>query len=62
VINFDRQGHIENGWRDNLSKSLSLTDASTLDWYTKETGYNNDIQSISDFLSPDLARAIYPIR
>jgi hypothetical protein len=62
VINFDRQGHIENGWRDNLSKSLSLTDASTLDWYTKETGYNNDIQSISDFLSPDLGTADLPYK
>jgi hypothetical protein len=62
AINFDRQGHIENGWRDNLSKSLSLTDASTLDWYTKETGYNNDIQSISDFLSPDLGTGDLPYK
>jgi hypothetical protein len=35
VINYDKRGHIENGWRDNLTKSLSLTDAVTLDWYTK---------------------------
>jgi hypothetical protein len=62
VINYDKRGHIENGWRDNLSKSLSLTDASTLDWYTKETGYNNDIQSISDFLSPDLGTGDLPYK
>jgi hypothetical protein len=23
-------------------------------WYVRETGFNNDVTSISDFLSPDL--------
>jgi hypothetical protein len=29
-------------------------------WYCKETGFNNDVTSISDFLSPDLGTGDLP--
>jgi hypothetical protein len=54
VIGFDENGNIRNQWLESMMESLSYDDVSLAGWYVRETGFNNDVTSISDFLSPDL--------
>jgi hypothetical protein len=41
-------------WLESMMETLSYDDVSLAGWYVRETGFNNDVTSISDFLSPDL--------
>jgi hypothetical protein len=54
VIGFDENGNIRNQWLESMMESLSYDDVSLAGWYVRETGFNNDVVSISDFLSPDI--------
>jgi hypothetical protein len=54
VIGFDTNGRIKNPWLESMMATHSYEDISLMGWYVRETGFNNDVTSISDFLSPDL--------
>jgi hypothetical protein len=60
IIGYNRQGYIRNDWRDKITVNLSSDDAMLVGWYCKEIGFNNDVTSISDFLSPDLGTGDLP--
>jgi hypothetical protein len=60
VIAFDTNGRIKNPWLESMIPTLSCDDLSLAGWYCKETGFNNDVTSISDFLSPDLGTGDLP--
>jgi hypothetical protein len=54
VIAFDTNGRVKNPWLESMMPTHSYEDISLMGWYVRETGFNNDVTSISDFLSPDL--------
>ena len=60
VIGFDVNGNIKNPWLESMMPTLSYDDVSLAGWYCKETGFQNDVTSISDFLSSDLGTGDLP--
>ena len=54
VIAFDTNGRIKNPWLESMMATHSCEDISLMGWYVRETGFQNDVISVSDFLSPDL--------
>ena len=60
VIAFDTNGRIKNPWLESMMATHSYEDISLMGWYVKETGFNNDVTSISDFLSSDLGTGDLP--
>jgi hypothetical protein len=60
VIAFDTNGNIKNPWLESMIPTLSCDDLSLAGWYCKETGFKNDVISVSDFLSPDLGTGDLP--
>jgi hypothetical protein len=62
VIAFDTNGKIKNPWIESMMATLSYDDVSLAGWYVRETGFQNDVMSVSDFLSPDLGTADLPYK
>lgn len=60
VIAFDVNGRIKNQWLESMMATHSYDDISLMGWYVKETGFQNDVTSISDFLSSDLGTGDLP--
>jgi hypothetical protein len=62
VIGFDTNGRIKNPWLESMMATHSYEDISLMGWYVRETGFQNDVMSVSDFLSPDLGTADLPYK
>lgn len=60
VIGFGTNGRVKNPWIESMMATHSYEDISLMGWYVRETGFNNDVTSISDFLSSDLGTGDLP--
>jgi hypothetical protein len=60
VIGFDTNGNIKNPWLESMMATHSYEDISLMGWYVRETGFQDDVISISDFLSSDLGTGDLP--
>ena len=56
VIGFDVNGRVKNPWLESMMATHSYEDISLMGW----TGFQNDVTSISDFLSSDLGTGDLP--